>query len=355
MTENDPFAKPVETETDIPPIVEENPRSRWLLPGIFVIVASVGGYFILTAEQEIDRGGPASSGGQRFAKAGSPPAIPERPVPEVVAMEEADPVPVPVDTEDDARRTRYNSVALIVKRRSPPIPQSGEPTRNPYKELAEVMEADKREPPKVDRNTQFANRIKDQEIPTVKGTQMQSLDKTIIQGTIIPATLSTAVQSGLPASPVAVISQDVYAARGDRILIPAGTAIYGQANPDVDFMQSSIFIVWTRAVTPEGISIPLNSQSTDALGRGGVNGDVDHHFWTRFGYAILISLFGAGADALGERNAWRYPNQVADQLSAEARNSLEDRTRIPPTIFVDQGSRINITVQTDIIIDVEGV
>ena len=51
-----------------------------------------------------------------------------------------------------------------------------------------------------------------------------------------------------------------------------------------------------RAPTPQNVVISLASPAADELGRAGVPGAVDNHWWSRFGAAILFSVIGAGPE-----------------------------------------------------------
>jgi len=42
------------------------------------------------------------------------------------------------------------------------------------------------------------------------------------------------------------------------------------------------FVVWSRIITPSGVSIDVGSPATDRLGRGGLEGKADTHFFERF-------------------------------------------------------------------------
>ena len=43
--------------------------------------------------------------------------------------------------------------------------------------------------------------------------------------------------------------------------------------------------------------VPLASPGTDELGRSGLPGEVNRHFWERFGAAILISVIDGAVQA----------------------------------------------------------
>ena len=118
-------------------------------------------------------------------------------------------------------------------------------------------------------------------------------ERTLSQGSVIQAALQTAINSDLPGSVVAVVSEPVPAFSGDQILIPRGSRLFGQYRSGTELNQKRILILWTRVLTPDGTSIEIASVGGDQLGRSGLTGIVDTKFAERFGGAALISLIGA--------------------------------------------------------------
>ena len=118
------------------------------------------------------------------------------------------------------------------------------------------------------------------------------------EGTLIPGILETAIVSDLPGQMRAIVSQDVYSFDGRRVLIPTGTRLIGEYQSEIIRGQKRIFVVWTRMLRDDGVSVRLNSIGADSLGRAGLTGHVDNKFRERFGAAILLSIVGAGASYL---------------------------------------------------------
>lgn len=58
-----------------------------------------------------------------------------------------------------------------------------------------------------------------------------------------------------------------------------------------------MFVLWTRLRNPDNTIVNLDSPGTTALGSAGIPGQVDHHFWARFGPAMLISIFSSASQA----------------------------------------------------------
>ena len=139
------------------------------------------------------------------------------------------------------------------------------------------------------------------------------------------------------------------------MLIPTGTRLIGEYQSEIMRGQKRIFVIWTRMLRDDGVTVRLNSIGADSLGRSGLTGRVDNKFRERFGAAILLSIVGAGASYLtgygsaGRRAATATTPRMRKNSPAKPsrRHSptwptrrFGENLRIPPTISVSQGERI---------------
>ena len=171
------------------------------------------------------------------------------------------------------------------------------------------------------------------------------------------ATLETAINSDLPGTVRAVITSPVYAYTGDAPIIPAGSRLIGQyASISSNGAASArVFVIWNRVITPNGISIMINSPDSDSLGRSGAAADsVDSHFFKTFGTAILLSVMSASAANSGVSSADQpnsadaYRQSIANSFQQSAQTSLNKNLDIKPTLHVYQGDSINVFVAHDL-------
>ncbi len=176
---------------------------------------------------------------------------------------------------------------------------------------------------------------------------------TITEGTVIPAVLETAINSELPGLARAVNSADVYSHDGSQLLIPKGSRLVGRYQSSTRRGQVRVFIIWTRIIRADGLSVLINSPGQDPLGRAGLEGEVDTHFFQIFGAAILLSVIDAGLDMgvqavkeQGDNNT--NIGQGDAGLSRAGEIALQDSIRIQPTIHIDQGTRISVMVARDL-------
>ncbi|CAN7250435.1 type IV secretion system protein VirB10 [Phenylobacterium sp. LjRoot225] len=177
-------------------------------------------------------------------------------------------------------------------------------------------------------------------------TQMGDLGLVIPQGAVIPAVLETAINSDLPGYTRAIVSRDVRSFDGRTVLIPRGSRLIGQYRSAVSLGQSRAFVIWSRVTRPDGVTVQIGSPGTDQLGRGGLTGDVDRHFFTRFGGSILLSVLNAGVASIAKGPTTTVAIGSPGQAAAAA--SLVQPESVPPTIKVPQGEAIRIFVARDL-------
>jgi type IV secretion system protein VirB10 len=168
----------------------------------------------------------------------------------------------------------------------------------------------------------------------------------IVAGANIPCILQTAMDTSTAGYVTCVIPKDVYSDNGAVLLMEKGTRVLGEYHSGMHQGQKRLFVLWDRAVTPAGVAINVASPASDSLGRAGFDGEIDTHFWARFGGALLLSIVDDGiAAAAGGNN--RYPNVV--QLPSDASSiALQNSISIPPTLRKAQGSEVSIFVAQDL-------
>lgn len=176
---------------------------------------------------------------------------------------------------------------------------------------------------------------------------------TVMQGTLIEASLETAVSTDLSGNVAAIVSHDVWSFDMSRVLIPRGSRLFGRYDSEVDAGQRRVLIAWDRIVTTDGQSVELAAYGTDRIGRSGLPGKVRNHFLQRFGTAALISVIGAvpaiaAARYEGDEVASDTAENVGNDLGEAVNDVMADYLRIPPTISVNQGAVVMVRVDADI-------
>lgn len=195
----------------------------------------------------------------------------------------------------------------------------------------------------------LARLLRPEVTPAVEARLLPTQRFLLPKGAFIDCTLETAIDSTLPGMTTCITATDTFSADGTVVLLERGTKLVGETRGEVQQGQSRIFVLWTEARTPSGVVVPLDSPGTDALGRSGLAGRVERHFWERFGAAILVSVIDgavqAGIQSTSNGGAVIVNPSGTQDVMTEV---LKGTVNIPPTIAVDQGSRIQVLVARDV-------
>src|SRR5262249_34697339 len=111
-----------------------------------------------------------------------------------------------------------------------------------------------------------------------------------------------------------------------------------------------LFVLWTEARTPTGVVVPLASPGTDELGRAGLSGQVNRHFWERFGAAILLTVINGAVQSAVQSSTSNGGTVILNPSGSQELMTevLKSTVAIPPTITKQQGDRIQILVARDL-------
>lgn len=371
-------------QSDNPVIADTSVRRKQLVGGaVLILLGLIAGYMVLAGRQPPVRD--MLDGDEEFTTTTfRPPSFvrerepePEPPAPEVV---EIPPPPPPPPPQEDNDTTQFDVPPPPAPGATPPPPEAAEapveefPSRlrsnmvvldNPKTSEAGSLTGGNGEGLTVageDRSSKFLAAAAGIGDRSAKARKIERIDALVPEGTLIPGILETAIISDLPGQVRAIVSQDVYSFDGRRVLIPTGTRLIGEYQSEITRGQTRIFVVWTRMLRDDGVSVRLNSIGADSLGRAGLTGHVDKKFRERFGAAILLSIVGAGASyltgygseaAAGDSDDAQEAEELARETIAEtfsdmANQALGDSLRIPPTISVSQGERIFVFVRQDL-------
>jgi type IV secretion system protein VirB10 len=296
-----------------------------------------------------------TGGGEQFA--GLPPAAPK---PAEVTLPQ--PVPsqqqqsslfgaTPQQTPAEAPIMAYSGSDNIVPPVAPPPPApSGAPAESST--TAQTLGPD---------TSPLATRLKPTVLDGEQASVLQNPDMVITEGTMIPCILQTAIDSQLPGLVTCIVPIDIRGSTGNVVLLDRGTKIVGQLQNGLLQGQNRVFVDWTRAETPDHVIVTLDSPGSDELGRAGLPGAVNNHFWGRFGGALMLTLVQGGLDAAtieaaGQGNSNSTTQQAglgfvyAAQSNGQsvANTALQNSINIPPTLTKNQGDTISLIVAHDL-------
>lgn len=178
----------------------------------------------------------------------------------------------------------------------------------------------------------------------------------VMAGTVIPASLITGLNSDLPGTIVAQVTERVFdSATGAHLLIPQGARLIGRYDSRVAFGQDRALIVWDRIIFPDGASILIDAlPGADAAGYAGLNDRVDHHWGRLFAAAGLATLLSVGTElSFGddESNLVQAVREASqDNLSRAGRRIVDRNLDIQPTLRVRPGWPLRVIVTRDLVL-----
>ena len=170
------------------------------------------------------------------------------------------------------------------------------------------------------------------------------------KGAFIDCTLETAIDSTLPGMTTCVMATDAFGVDGQVVLLERGTKLIGETRGQVQQGSARVFVLWTEARTPTGVVVPLASPGADELGRSGLPGTVNTHFWQRFGAAMLVSVIDGAVEGAVQSARNGNGTVIINPSSTQGvmTEVLKGTINIPPTVIKQQGDRIQVLVARDL-------
>jgi type IV secretion system protein VirB10 len=194
--------------------------------------------------------------------------------------------------------------------------------------------------------------------PTGKGSSLPLAPVspwTLNAGTIIAASLITGLNSDLPGTVIAQVSENVRdSATGQTILIPRGARLLGRYDAAVSFGEKRILLVWEKIVFPDGRSIELDKMpATDVGGYAGLEDGVDFHEWRLVKGVTLATLLGLGNELGfgGSSDVARAIRDSSQQNGTRAGEQIVAKNLdVQPTLTVRPGWPVRAIVQQDLVL-----
>ncbi|WP_273760272.1 type IV secretion system protein VirB10 [Bartonella sp. ML70XJBT.G] len=207
---------------------------------------------------------------------------------------------------------------------------------------------------------QFNHLLKPTTLEGIRASALPNRNFIITMGTPIPCILETAINSDQQGFTSCIVSRDILSDNGRVVLLDKGTQIIGEYRGGLKKGQRRLFVLWTRAKTPQGVIIALASPATDTLGRSGMDGDVDNHWLERIGSALLVSIVRDATNYAKERLSKSQKKKDKETVASDETSSTvssgqnianiltENYANLPPTLTKNQGEMVNVFVARDL-------
>jgi len=204
------------------------------------------------------------------------------------------------------------------------------------------------------RKLAFASEAADSDIYNPHRVEDPASPYQVMAGTLIPASLVTGINSDLPGTIVAQVTQPVYdTVSGQYVLIPQGSRLIGRYQSEVSFGQDRALVTWNRIIFPDGASIVISAPGADAQGFAGLSDRTDHHWDRVFVAAGLATILGIGSElgSDGDGDLERAIRRgTTDTVNQAGQRAVERNLGIQPTIRVRPGWPVRVVVTRDLIL-----
>lgn len=178
----------------------------------------------------------------------------------------------------------------------------------------------------------------------------------LMAGTIIAASLITGLNSDLPGTVIAQVTEHTYdTVTGQHLLFPQGSRLIGKYDSNISFGQNRVLVVWQRIIRPDGTSIVIDNLSgTNSAGYAGIADKVDYHTWQLLKGIGLATLLGVGTElSFGSNESdlvQAIRESTQENVNQAGQQIVQRNLDIQPTITVRSGWPIRVIVNKDIIL-----
>jgi type IV secretion system protein VirB10 len=177
----------------------------------------------------------------------------------------------------------------------------------------------------------------------------------VFEGTVFEGVVTNHVDGGFAGPILVMLTTDYYSHDHQQLLLPQGTRLIGNVQSVGSAQQRKLFVVFNRAVCPDGFSIDLNKYlGLDPLGTTGLATNVNNHYLSSFAAAAALGGLGGLAQIGSSGNILdtnaQIRNGISEQTAQQGEQILNHFLNRLPVITVKEGSRARVYINRDILI-----
>ena len=177
----------------------------------------------------------------------------------------------------------------------------------------------------------------------------------VFEGTVLEGVVTNHIDGGFNGPMIVMLTTDYYSHDHQQLLFPQGTRLIGNVQSVSGAGQRKLFVVFNRAVCPDGFSLELNKYTgLDPLGTTGLATNVNNHYLSSFVAAAAVGGIGGLAQVGNSGSVLDSSTQIRNGISAqtaqESEQILNKFLNRLPVITVKEGSRARVYINQDILI-----
>jgi len=202
-----------------------------------------------------------------------------------------------------------------------------------------------------DRSAKARASVRDAELDRAEGKQHR-----VFEGTVFETVLTNRLDGSFSGPVNCMVTTNVYSHNGQRLLVPQGSRVLGEARKVETFGQERLAVVYHRLIMPDGYSVSLDKfQGLNQIGETGLKDQVSHHYLQVFGVSLAIGAIAGLSQAntrygIDESAADAYRQGVATSLSQSSMRILDRYLNVLPTFTIREGHRVKIYLSDDLLL-----
>lgn len=178
----------------------------------------------------------------------------------------------------------------------------------------------------------------------------------VFEGTILEALLINRLNGTFSGPVDCLVTNDLYSHDRQRLLIPAGTKVLGEAKKVDALGQQRLAVYFHRLIMPDGFSVPVDQfKGLNQIGETALRDKVNNHYLQIFGASLAIGILGGVAQS-GTGNV--LTDSAVDQMRAGFGGSLATSSmqildrflNILPAVTIREGARVKIYLSGDLLL-----
>jgi len=178
----------------------------------------------------------------------------------------------------------------------------------------------------------------------------------VFEGTILETLLINRL-NGTFAGPVdCLVTTDMYSHDRQKVLIPAGSKVLGEAKKVEAFGQQRLAVFFHRLIMPDGYSVSLDQfKGLNQIGETALRDKVNNHYLQIFGASLAVGILGGISEA-GTGNVLtsspldRARAGLGSSLANSSTEILDRFLNILPTVTIREGKRVKIYLSGDLLL-----
>jgi type IV secretion system protein TrbI len=179
----------------------------------------------------------------------------------------------------------------------------------------------------------------------------------VLEGTVIETVLLNRINSDFSGPVECLVTTPVYSHDRQRVLIPAGSKVLGEAEKVANLGQKRVSVAFHRLLMPDGFSVSLDQfKGLNQIGETALRDKVNNHYFQIFGLSAALGLvsgfsyrgvsYGPGGVSAGDI----YRSGLSDSLAQSSHRILDRYLNILPTVTIREGHRVKVYLTNDLIL-----